>query len=234
MISANKYDLIRKPLITEKSTVLGEIGKYVFEVERTAEKLFIPFTVGGGIGELSVIRDLLNAGADKISINSAAVFNPELISDASQRYGAQCIVVAVDAKSVKENGLPSPKPKDSLPIYLDSSSRWQVYTHGGRKPTGIDAVKWAAFMESVGAGEILLTSMDRDGTKVGYDIELTRAIHDRVKIPVIASGGAGQLSHITDVLEVSEAALLASLLHFRELTVDQIKLSCRQNGFCVR
>lgn len=204
-------------------------------VEKTAKELFIPFTVGGGISELSMIRDILNAGADKVSINSAAIYTPELIAQSSKHCGAQCIVVAIDARRIKpeEEQIQAQKTYDS-PVGLTTESKWEVYTHGGRKKTGIDAVKWATYMNELGAGEILLTSMDADGTKKGYDLELTKAVSQNVSIPVIASGGAGTTQHITDALHVCEAALLASLLHYRELTVGQIKEACRKKNIPVR
>lgn len=175
-------------------------------VKRTAEKVFIPFTVGGGIYNTDIIREMLKAGADKVSINTAAVINPEFVKESSNIFGSQCIVIAIDAKKIDSE-----------------SSGWEVFTHGGRHRTGIDAVKWAKFVETAGAGEILLTSMDRDGTRDGYDLALTRAICDSVNIPVIASGGAGKLEHIFQALNICEAALLASLLHYRELTIKEIK-----------
>lgn len=184
-------------------------------VERTGEKVFIPFTVGGGIGDLQTIHTLLSAGADKVSINTAAVKNPELIKEASTHFGNQCIVVALDAKQTGEN-------------------KWEIFTHGGRNPTGIDAIDWAKKMTDFGAGEILLTSMDKDGTRSGYDIPLTKTVADNVSIPVIASGGAGTVQHIIDALKVCDAALLASLLHFRELSISEIKTQCREAGIPVR
>ena len=189
-------------------------------VARTAERVFMPLTVGGGVREIADIRNLLNAGADKVSINTAAVHRPEFVREAAQRFGSQCIVVAIDARQVPD----SPEPK------------WEVYTHGGRNPTGIDAVEWAARMESFGAGEILLTSMDKDGTKDGYDIALTRAISDRVKIPVIASGGVGNLEHIREGLVEggASAALAASIFHFREYTIDECKDYLQQHNVPVR
>jgi cyclase len=191
-------------------------------VARTSEQVFIPFTVGGGISDIDMIRELLILGADKVSINTAAVTNPQLIFDASAHFGSQCIVAAVDVKRVSSSVAVYPIAE----VSLDASSRFEVFTHGGRHATGIDAVKWAQFLTDKGAGEILLTSMDKDGTKDGYDIELTQAVASVVKVPVIASGGAGALSHISDILNVCDAALLASLLHFRELTVEQIKTHC--------
>ncbi len=189
---------------SDKRYILREL------VERVAEQLFIPFTVGGGINDIATMRDLLGVGADKVSLNTSAVRTPDLIRDASQKFGAQCIVVAIDARGR------------------------EVYTHGGRTATGMDAVEWAKKVESLGAGEILLTSMDRDGTKSGYDLELTRAIKSAVSIPVIASGGAGTTQHIVDALQVCDAALLASLLHYRELTVSQIKQTCLEANLPIR
>lgn len=202
-------------------------------VEKTASQLFIPFTVGGGITSVETIRDLLSAGADKVSMNSSAVKNPNFIYESSSRFGAQCIVLAIDAKRIV-----TPQESDNrhlpIDIRLDAESKWEVYTHGGRKPTGIDAVKWAQFGVRNGAGEILLTSMDADGTKAGYDLSLTAAINNLVSVPVIASGGAGNAQHVADVLNVCDAALLASLLHFNELSIEQIKDTCRTNHLPVR
>jgi len=189
-------------------------------VARTAERVFMPLTVGGGVREIVDIRNLLNAGADKVSINTAAVHRPEFVREAAERFGSQCIVVAIDARRV-----PGADPL-----------KWEVYTHGGRNPTGIDALEWAARMESYGAGEILLTSMDKDGTKDGYDIPLTRAISDRVGIPVIASGGVGNLEHIREGLVEggASAALAASIFHFREYTIKECKEYLQQCGVPVR
>ncbi len=191
-------------------------------VARTAETAFMPLTVGGGVRELQDIRDLLNAGADKVSINTAAVQNPELVRAACERFGSQCIVVAIDAK----------RDTRTRP----SAERWDVFIHGGRTPTGLDAVEWARRAEAAGAGEILLTSMDRDGTKEGYDIGLTRAIADAVRVPVIASGGVGTLEHIYDGLTAggATAALAASIFHYREYTVQQCKDYLRARGVAVR
>lgn len=204
-------------------------------VEKTAKELFIPFTVGGGISELTMIRDILNAGADKVSINSAAIYTPDLIAQSSKHCGAQCIVVAIDARRIKPDE-PQIQPQKTYDadVALTATSQWEVYTHGGRKKTGIDAVKWATFMGQLGAGEILLTSMDADGTKQGYDLGLTQTVSNSVNIPVIASGGAGTIDHITDALNVCEAALLASLLHYRELTITEIKEACRKKNIPVR
>jgi len=173
---------------------------------RVAEQVFIPFTVGGGIRTVDDFRKMLKAGADKISINTQAVLNPQLITEAADRFGAQCVVVAIDAKRIEPG-------------------KWEVYTHGGRTPTGIDAVEWAEKVEQLGAGEILLTSMDGDGTKDGYDVPLTRAIAERVSIPVIASGGAGTPEHLYDALTEgkAEAALIASMVHYRIYSIKEIK-----------
>jgi len=189
-------------------------------VARTAERVFTPLTVGGGVREIADIRNLLNAGADKVSINTAAVHRPEFVREAAERFGSQCIVVAIDARRV-----PGREPLS-----------WEVYTHGGRNSTGIDAIEWAARMESYGTGEILLTSMDKDGTKDGYDIELTRAISDRVRIPVIASGGVGTLEHIHQGLTAggASAALAASIFHFREYTIRECKEYLQERGVAVR
>ena len=186
-------------------------------VRKVAESIFIPFTVGGGINDIESIREILAAGADKVSINTAAVNDPQLIKQASDKFGAQCVVLAIDAKKIGDQ-------------------KWEIYTHGGRTPTGLDAVEWAVKGEQMGAGEILLTSMDRDGTKDGYDLELTRAISSAVNIPVIASGGAGTLEHIYDAFVEggAEAALLASLLHYRELSIKEIKDYLQTKGINVR
>lgn len=186
---------------------------------RTAENVFIPFTVGGGIRTVEDYREILKTGADKVSTNTAAVQNPKLLTEAAAKFGAQCVVLAIDAKRVMSNGL-----------------TWEVYTHGGRRPTGIDAVRWAVDAEKLGAGEILLTSMDCDGTKAGYDIELTRAVADSVGIPVIASGGAGTLEHIYDALTAggADAALIASIVHYQIYTIRQIKDYLAERGVAVR
>jgi cyclase len=185
-------------------------------VARTAEQVFMPLTVGGGINKLDDIRNLLKAGADKVSINTGAVNRPDFVREAAQMFGSQCIVAAIDAKR--------------------SGDHWEVFTHGGRNPTGLDACDWAERMENYGAGEILLTSMDRDGTKAGYDLELTRAIADRVGIPVIASGGVGTLVHIYEGLTQgnASAALAASIFHFREYTIAECKSYLNQRGVVVR
>ncbi|MBM4258880.1 MAG: imidazole glycerol phosphate synthase subunit HisF [Deltaproteobacteria bacterium] len=203
-------------------------------VRRTAETVFMPLTVGGGVREIQDIRDLLNAGADKVSINTTAVNRPEFVKEAAERFGSQCIVVAIDAKrkvrsseSRVQNGEETRGERlEASPLSPQSAmSSWEVFIHGGRTPTGLDAIEWAQRMESYGAGEILLTSMDRDGTKAGYDIELTRAIADAVTIPVIASGGVGTLQHIYEGLTTgrADAALAASIFHYREYTVRECK-----------
>ena len=193
-------------------------------IEAVASQVFIPLTVGGGVRSVEDVRRLLNAGADKVSFNSAAVANPQLIRDASGRYGAQCIVVAIDAKR---------RAGDDLAA---RGAGWDVYTHGGRKNTGLDAVQWAARMTEHGAGEILLTSMDRDGTKSGFDLPLTRAVSDRVEVPVIASGGVGALEHLSDGIRIggADAVLAASIFHFGEYTVGSVKQILASAGVPVR
>ncbi len=187
-------------------------------VRRTAERVFMPLTVGGGVRTVEDIRRLLNAGADKVSINTAAVHKPEFVKEAAERFGSQCTVVAIDARNVPGEG------------------RWEVYTHGGRNATGIDAVEWAQRMEEYGAGEILLTSMDRDGTKDGYDLRLTRGIVDAVSIPVIASGGVGNLEHIFEGFTTggASACLAASIFHYREYTIGEAKDYLNRKGVAVR
>lgn len=193
----------------------------VHVVEDVAETVFIPLTVGGGIRTVEDIRRMLNAGADKVAINTAAVFNPDFVSEASDKVGSQCIVVAIDAKQVSEE---------------DEPKRWEIFTHGGRKPTGLDAVGWAKNMVERGAGEILLTSMDRDGTKVGFDLDLTRAISDAVSVPVIASGGVGNLQHLAEGVTKggADAVLAASIFHFAEHTVGEAKEYMAGQGIEVR
>ena len=189
-------------------------------VEAVATQVFIPLTVGGGVRKVEDVRRLLNAGADKVSINTAAVQDPRLVADATSHYGSQCIVVAVDAKRVPGAGPP----------------RWEVYTHGGRKPTGLDALEWGRQMQELGAGEILLTSMDRDGTRLGFDLELTRAFADALAIPVVASGGVGTLEHLVDgiVHGRADAVLAASIFHYGEYTVAQAKQLMAARGIEVR
>ncbi|MES2366600.1 MAG: imidazole glycerol phosphate synthase subunit HisF [Pseudomonadota bacterium] len=186
-------------------------------IEAVAAEVFIPLTVGGGVREVNDVRRLLNAGADKVSINTTAVTNPQVVADAASRFGSQCIVVAIDAKA-------------------GSDGKWEVYTHGGRRATGLDAVEWAQKMQDLGAGEILLTSMDRDGTRSGFNLPLTRAVSDAVKIPVIASGGVGNLQHLADgvIQGHADAVLAASIFHFGEYTVNEAKLHMMQNGIEVR
>jgi len=186
-------------------------------IEKVAEQVFIPLTVGGGVREVQDVRNLLNAGADKVSINTSAVVNPQLVADAAGRYGSQCIVVAIDAKRV-------------------GAGKWEVFTHGGRKATGLDAVEWAKKMQRLGAGEILLTSMDQDGQKKGFDLALTRAVTDALEIPVIASGGVGNLQHLADGVKIggADAVLAASIFHFGEYTVQQAKQFMAQQGIEVR
>ena len=193
-------------------------------VEAVAAQVFSPLTVGGGVRSVEDVRRLLNAGADKVSFNSAAVANPQVISDASRKYGAQCIVVAIDAKRRQGDDV------------LARGPGWDVYTHGGRRNTGLDAVDWARRMASAGAGEILLTSMDRDGTKAGFDLELTRAVSDAVSMPVIASGGVGALEHLSEGIRLggADAVLAASIFHYGEFTVGQAKALLARDGIAVR
>jgi cyclase len=186
-------------------------------IEAVASEVFIPLTVGGGVRTVEDVRRLLNAGADKVGINSAAVTNPQLVSDASQKYGSQCIVVAIDAKRAGDN-------------------KWEVFTHGGRKATGLDVVEWAKKMEQLGAGEILLTSMDRDGTKSGFDLALTRAVSDAVTVPVIASGGVGGLQDLSDGIKAgkADAVLAASIFHYGQHTVQEAKRFMAEQGIPMR
>ncbi len=194
-------------------------------VEKVANQVFIPFTVGGGIKKVEDMRDLLLAGAEKTSINSSAIQTPRLISEGAEKFGSQCVVLAIDARRVGNNTSANTSKLDPLlkECLLDTSSKFEVYIHGGRTATGLDAVKWAKKGHDLGAGEILLTSMDADGTKDGYDLELTRAIKNVVNVPIIASGGAGNVEHVFEALQIADAALLASLLHYGTLTVNQIK-----------
>ncbi|MDO6564706.1 imidazole glycerol phosphate synthase subunit HisF [Amphritea sp. 1_MG-2023] len=193
----------------------------VHTVERMASQVFIPLTVGGGIRTVDDIRTMLNAGADKVSINSAAVFNPDFVREAADRFGSQCIVVAIDAKKVSQPG---------------DTDRWEIFTHGGRKPTGLDAVEWAKKMVQLGAGEILLTSMDQDGVKNGYDLGVTRAISDAVNVPVIASGGVGNLDHLVAgcIEGKADAVLAASIFHFNEYSIPEAKQYMQERGIEVR
>ena len=193
----------------------------VHVVEQVASEVFIPLTVGGGIRKVEDVRRMLMAGADKVAINTAAVFNPEFVKEAADSFGSQCIVVAIDAKQVSKQGEPK---------------KWEIFTHGGRKPTGIDAIEWARRMADYGAGEILLTSMDRDGTKIGFDNELTHAIAAAVSIPVIASGGVGNLQHLVDGVKEggADAVLAASIFHFAEYTVGEAKRFMQDQGIEVR
>lgn len=189
-------------------------------IEAVAEQVFIPLTVGGGVRTVADVRKLLNAGADKVSINTAAVQNPALVEEAAGRFGSQCIVVAVDAKRVGDG----------------ASARWEVFTHGGRRATGRDAIEWGKRMQAAGAGEILLTSMDRDGTKAGFDLDLTRAFSDALEIPIIASGGAGNLDHLADAIAVgrADAVLAASIFHYGEFTIGEAKRRLAERGIEVR
>ncbi len=197
-------------------------------IEAVASQVFIPLTVGGGVRTVEDVRRLLNAGADKVSFNSAAVANPQVIHDASAKYGAQCIVVAIDAKR-RVSSDPDAKARPD-------HSGWDVYTHGGRRNTGLDAVAWAREMTKQGAGEILLTSMDRDGTKIGFDLALTRAVSDAVSVPVIASGGVGALEHLSEGIRIggADAVLAASIFHYGEFTVGQAKALLARDGIPVR
>jgi cyclase len=190
-------------------------------IEAVAECVFIPLTVGGGVRKVEDVRRLLNAGADKISINTAAVQNPQLVAEASGRFGAQCIVVAIDARRR---------------VAGEPARGWEVFTHGGRTPAGLDAVEWARRVTELGAGEILLTSMDRDGTKVGFDLELTRAVSDAVSVPVIASGGVGSLQHLADGIKIgrADAVLAASIFHYGEYTVREAKAFLAKQGIAMR
>ncbi len=193
----------------------------VHVVEQVASEVFIPLTVGGGIRRVEDVRRMLMAGADKVAINTAAVFNPEFVREASDSFGSQCIVVAIDAKQVSGEGEPK---------------KWEIFTHGGRKPTGIDAIEWARKMADYGAGEILLTSMDRDGTKIGFDNELTHAVAEAVPIPLIASGGVGNLQHLVDgiIIGGADAVLAASIFHFAEYSIGEAKRYMAEHGIEVR
>ena len=220
---ARRYDLEGADEITflDITATSDNRDTMVHMVEQVAGQVFIPLTVGGGIRKVEDIRTMLNAGADKVGINSAAVFNPEFVKEAAEKFGSQCIVVAIDAKCVSAEGEPK---------------KWEIFTHGGRKETGIDAVEWAIKMVDYGAGEILLTSMDRDGTKIGFDLELTSAISDAVSVPVIASGGVGNLDHLVDgvIKGKADAVLAASIFHFAEHTVGEAKQHMADAGIEVR
>ncbi|HET7157607.1 MAG TPA: imidazole glycerol phosphate synthase subunit HisF [Burkholderiales bacterium] len=197
-----------------------ERGLILEIIEAVAAQVFIPLTVGGGVREVADVRRLLNAGADKVSINTAAVQNPQLVGDAADRYGSQCIVVAVDAKRAPES----------------APQRWEVFTHGGRRATGLDALEWGRKMQALGAGEILLTSMDRDGTRAGFDLELTRAFSQALNVPIVASGGVGNLEHLAQGVLVghADAVLAASIFHYGEFTVRQAKEHMASRGIEVR
>ncbi|MFA5679499.1 MAG: imidazole glycerol phosphate synthase subunit HisF [Pseudomonas sp.] len=218
---ARRYDEAGADEITFLDITASHEGRdtMLHTVERMASQVFIPLTVGGGVRTLDDIRALLNAGADKVSINSAAVRDPELVRQAAERFGSQCIVVAIDAKQVEEN-----------------PPRWEIFTHGGRNRTGIDAVAWAVKMAALGAGEILLTSMDRDGTKNGFDLALVRAVSDAVAVPVIASGGVGNLDHLADgvILGGADAVLAASIFHFGEYSIREAKEHMAARGIEMR
>lgn len=220
---ARRYDEQGADEITFLDITASHEGRdtMVHTVERMASQVFIPLTVGGGVRTCEDIRTLLNAGADKVSINTAAVFNPEFVREAAERFGSQCIVVAIDAKRVSAANEPG---------------RWEIFTHGGRKPTGFDAIEWAKKMEDLGAGEILLTSMDQDGVKSGYDLGLTRGVSEAVGIPVIASGGVGNLDHLVDgcIEGKADAVLAASIFHFNEYSVPEAKAYMRERGIEVR
>jgi len=219
VLVAEEYDKQRADELTflDITASSDERDTIIDVVEKTAERVFMPVTVGGSIRSVKNIRNLLNAGADKVSINTAAVFNPDFVKEAAYRFGSQCIVVAIDAKQTAKD-------------------KWEVFTHGGRKSTGINAVEWAKKMEAFGAGEILLTSMDKDGTKSGYDIPLTSNIAESVNIPVIASGGVGTPEHIMEGLTngKADAALAASIFHFKEYSIDEVKHFLAENNVPVR
>lgn len=222
-------------------TASHEKRKIILDVvEKTANDVFMPLTVGGGIKKLDDIRDLLNAGCDKVSINTTAIVDPEFISAASSRFGSQCIVVAIDAKRYTGSTpeLPDWLKGDSSMNYLKISdeAKWEIYTHGGRRPRGINALSWAIYMSECGAGEILLTSMDKDGTKDGYDLELTRAVSTALGIPVIASGGAGNLHHLFEALTdgAADAVLAASIFHFRQYSIREAKKYLDEKGVSIR
>ena len=220
---AKRYDEQGADEITFLDITASHEGREttIHTVEAIAEQVFIPLTVGGGIRTIEDIRNMLNAGADKTAINSAAIYNTEFVKEAAEKFGSQCIVIAIDAKKVSEPGEPG---------------KWEIFTHGGRKPTGIDVVEWAVRMTNYGAGEVLLTSMDQDGVKSGFDIELTRAVSEAVNVPVIASGGVGNLQHLADGVTngKADAVLAASIFHFGEHTVEEAKLHMQEQGIEVR
>lgn len=220
---ARRYDLEGADEITllDITATHDNRDTMVHLLEQVASEVFIPLTVGGGIRSLDNIRQMLNAGADKIGINSAAVFRPDFVKEAADKFGSQCIVVAIDAKKV---------------CVENERYHWEIFTHGGRKGTGIDAIEWAKKMVDFGAGEILLTSMDRDGTKVGFDLDLTRAISDAVSVPVIASGGVGNLNHLADgiIKGKADAVLAASIFHFAEFSIAEAKLAMQARGIEMR
>lgn len=221
---ASRYDAMgADELVFLDITASHERRDLIVEVAaRVAEQVFIPYTVGGGIRTVEDFRKILRAGADKVAVNTAAVQNSTIITEAAERFGSQCVVVAIDPRRVGE--------------YPDGSPRWEVFIHGGRTPTGLDALEWAKHVEELGAGEILLTSMDRDGTQIGYDIPLTRAVAQRVSIPVIASGGAGSPQHCLEALTEgkADAALIASIVHDGTYTIAEIKAHIAAAGVCVR
>jgi cyclase len=220
---AKRYDEQGADEITFLDITASHHGRdtTIHTVQAIAEQVFIPLTVGGGIRTVDDIRNMLNAGADKTASNSAAIYNPEFVKEAAEKFGSQCIVIAIDAKKVSAKGEPN---------------KWEIFTHGGRKPTGIDVIEWAVKMTNFGAGEVLLTSMDQDGVKNGFDLELTRAVSEAVSVPVIASGGVGNLQHLADgVLEgKADAVLAASIFHFGEHTVEEAKLHMQAQGIEVR
>ncbi|MFN2377908.1 MAG: imidazole glycerol phosphate synthase subunit HisF [Candidatus Binatia bacterium] len=249
---AGRYDLEGADELTflDITASVEKRGIILDVVRRTAEQAFMPLTVGGGVRTVADVRTLLQAGADKVSINTAAVADPDFVATAARAFGAQCIVVAVDARlragatriaSSAEGGGISGKPVwaaryPELLVDEAGSEGWEIYTHGGRRPTGIDAVKWSRRMEEFGAGEILLTSMDRDGTKAGYDVELTRAVAEAVGVPVIASGGVGSPAHMLEGLTAghADAVLAASIFHYGEYSIGEVKKYLDQHGVCVR
>ncbi|HEC75599.1 MAG TPA: imidazole glycerol phosphate synthase subunit HisF [Methylophaga aminisulfidivorans] len=220
---AKRYDLQGADEITflDITATHHDRDTMLHVVEAVASQVFIPLTVGGGIRTVDDIRRMLNAGADKVGINSAAVKNPEFVKEAAEKFGSQCIVVAIDAKKVSTD---------------EELDKWEIFTHGGRQPTGIDAIEWAKKMVTYGAGEILLTSMDKDGTKSGFDLELTKAVSDAVDVPVIASGGVGKLQDLTDGIKLghADAVLAASIFHFGEHTVGEAKQQMASQGIEVR